>query len=87
MAFFIRYAIMAVFTGIFILGVVFSIQLEPPEEQEPWFSNSHMFTKLDNWNKDNFGVSSDDLVRRRRFGWGEGWANADATHSVTPTLT
>lgn len=53
---------MAVFTGIFILGVVFSIQLEPPEEQEPWFSNSHMFTKLDNWNKDNFGESSEDQV-------------------------
>jgi hypothetical protein len=46
-----RYAILTIFTGIFIMGVVYSIRLEPPEEQEAWFSNAHMFTKLDNWRK------------------------------------
>jgi predicted RND superfamily exporter protein len=65
-----RYGFMVVFLVIFIVGLIFALDLRPPKEQTTWFPPEHMYTKSNTWQDENFGDSSTDMNAQVTLTWG-----------------
>jgi len=65
-----KYGIIAFFSVLLILGIVFTVQLEPPEEQDDWFSSDHFLQKFISYSDDEFQESVEDPVSEVGLVWG-----------------
>eukprot|EP00238_Polyblepharides_amylifera_P005552 CAMPEP_0196583672 /NCGR_PEP_ID=MMETSP1081-20130531/44292_1 /TAXON_ID=36882 /ORGANISM="Pyramimonas amylifera, Strain CCMP720" /LENGTH=981 /DNA_ID=CAMNT_0041904627 /DNA_START=144 /DNA_END=3086 /DNA_ORIENTATION=- len=65
-----KYAIVAFFSVLLVLGLVFSIQLEPPESQADWFSEDHFIQKYITFSDEEFQESVEDPASEVILVWG-----------------